>query len=449
MPRHAFPSIEDAARALEAGATTAEALVEEALARAGEGEGPRSFTALHAAAARAEARAMDALRRAGRAPSRHAGIPVTIKDLFDEAGRVTMAGSVAREGAGPAAADAPVVARLRRAGFIVIGRTNMTEFAFSGLGVNPHYGTPLSPWDRGTGRLPGGSSSGAAVAAADGMGFGGLGSDTGGSCRIPAALCGVVGFKPTARRVPLAGAFPLSPSLDSIGPLARSVACCATLDAVIAGETPAPLAPFPLAGLRLGILTNYVEADLEGEVARPYARALAALEAAGARLVETTLPGIERIPEINAKGGLTASEAFHLHRDLIIAAGTRYDPRILKRISRGERMSAYDYLEVLRERAALIAACAPATAPFDALLCPTVPLAPPPLAAVEEEGDYNRINLLLLRNTTVANMLDRCAISLPIHSPGEAPAGLMLMGEHGEDHRLLRIAAAVEAMLEA
>jgi aspartyl-tRNA(Asn)/glutamyl-tRNA(Gln) amidotransferase subunit A len=448
MPRHAFPTIEDAARALEAGSATAESLVEEALGRAGEGEGPRVFTTLHAEAARAEARAMDALRRAGRAPSRHAGIPVTVKDLFDEKGRVTMAGSVAREGAAPASADAPVVARLRRQGFIVLGRTNMTEFAFSGLGVNPHYGTPLSPWDRATGRLPGGSSSGAGVAAADGMGFGGLGSDTGGSCRIPAALNGVVGWKPTAKRVPLAGAFPLSHSLDSIGPLARSVACCATLDAVIAGEEPASLAERPLAGLRFGVLTNYVEADLEGEVARPYARALAVLEAAGARLTDMTLPEIERIPTINAKGGLTASEAFHLHRDLIIAAGTRYDPRILKRISRGERMSAFDYLETLRERAALIAACAPRTAPFDAILCPSVPLAPPALSAVEDEAEYNRINLLLLRNTTIGNMLDRCAISLPIHTPGEAPAGLMLMGEHMADAALFQIAAAVERVLD-
>jgi aspartyl-tRNA(Asn)/glutamyl-tRNA(Gln) amidotransferase subunit A len=448
MPRHAFPTIEDAAAWLASGRVTAEALVEEALARAGEGEGPRVFTALHAGAARAEARAMDALRRAGRAPSRHAGIPVTIKDLADEAGRTTMAGSVAREGAPPATADAPVVARLRRQGFVVIGRTNMTEFAFSGLGVNPHYGTPLSPWDRATGRLPGGSSSGAGVAAADGMGFGGLGTDTGGSCRIPAALCGVVGWKPTARRVPIAGILPLSPSLDSVGPLARSVACCAAVDAVFAGAEPSALEPAPLAGLRFAVLTNYVEEGMEAEVARPYARALARLEAAGARLTDLALPEIEAIPDINAKGGLAASEAFHWHRDLIVAAGTRYDPRILKRISRGERMSAYDHLEVMRRRADLIAAVARRTAPFDAVLCPTTPLAPPPLAAVGDEAEYNRINLLLLRNTTIANMLDRCAISLPMHAPGEAPAGLMLMGEAMGDARLFAVAAAVERVLD-
>lgn len=449
MPRHDFPTIELAAIGLETGQVTSASLVEEALARAQAGEGPRVFTTLHMKAARDAALAMDALRKAGRAPSRYAGIPITIKDLFDETGLTTMAGSVAREGAAPATAHAPVVQRLLRQGFIVLGRTNMTEFAFSGLGVNPHYGTPLSPWDRATGRLPGGSSSGAAVAAADGMGFGGLGTDTGGSCRIPAALCGVVGFKPTARRVPIEGVLPLSPSLDSVGPLARSVGCCAVLDAFIAGEESfTPLPAMSLSGLRLAILTTTVEEGMEGEVARPYARALARLEAAGAKISDLALPELDRIPAMNAKGGLTASEAFHWHRDLIISAGTRYDPRILKRISRGERMSAADYLDTLRERAEIIAATARRTAPFDAVLCPTVPLAPPALAEVEDEAEYNRINLLLLRNTAIGNILDRCAISLPCHTPGEAPAGLMLMGEAMGDHRLLALAQAVEAVLE-
>lgn len=450
MPRHEFPTIDLAAIGLETGQVTSASLVEEALVRAQAGEGPRAFTTLHMKAARDAALAMDALRKAGRAPSRYAGIPITIKDLFDEVGVTTLAGSVTREGATPAAHHAPVVQRLLRQGFIVLGRTNMTEFAFSGLGVNPHYGTPLSPWDRQTGRLPGGSSSGAAVAAADGMGFGGLGTDTGGSCRIPAALCGVVGFKPTARRVPMEGVLPLSPSLDSVGPLARSVACCAKLDAFLAGEeNAAPLPEMSLSGLRLAILTNVVEDDMVGEVARPYARALARLEAAGAKLTDLTLPELDRIPAMNAKGGLTASEAFHWHRDLIINAGTRYDPRILKRISRGERMTAADYLDVLRERAAIIAEAARHTAPFDAVLCPTVPLAPPALAEVEDEAAYNRINLLLLRNTAIANILDRCAISLPCHTPGEAPVGLMLMGEAMQDKRLLAIAEAVERALEA
>ncbi|UPY36106.1 amidase [Sediminicoccus sp. KRV36] len=450
MPRHAHPTIAHAAIALETGRTTAIALVEEALARAAEGEGPRVFTTLHAKAAREQARAMDQLRQAGRAPSRFAGIPITVKDLFDEAGQVTRAGSVARDGAKPATAPAPVVERLNRQGFVVLGRTNMTEFAFSGLGVNPHYGTPSSPWDRATGRLPGGSSSGAGVAAADGMGFGGLGTDTGGSCRIPAALNGVVGFKPTARRVPITGVLPLSPSLDSVGPLARSVACCHTLDAIIAGaETPASLPAVNLSGLRFGVLNNVVEDGMEGQVARDYARTLARLEAAGVKLEDLTLPEIERIPTMNARGGLTASEAYAWHRSLIASDGPRYDPRILKRIARGEAMSAAEYLDVMRARAELIAALAPRTAPYDAVICPTVPLLPPAIAEVEEESEYNRINLLLLRNTTIANVLDRCAISIPCHVAGEAPVGLMLMGEAMGDARLFAISAAVEALLES
>lgn len=392
---------------------------------------------------------MDALRHAGRAPSPWAGIPITVKDLFDEHGHPTLAGSVALKGTAPAAADAPVVRRLQRMGFIVLGRTNMTEFAFSGLGVNPHYGTPRSPWNRATGRLPGGSSSGAAVAAADHMGFGGLGTDTGGSCRIPAALCGVVGYKPTARRVPIAGVLPLAPSLDSVGPIARSVACCALLDAVIAGEeAPQPLPRRSVAGLRFALPRGtFLTEDMEPAVAAAFDRALARLAAAGARIELLDLPELAEIPVVNAAGGFAASEAWEWHRDLIARAGERYDPRILARIRRGERMSAADYIALVRARARLIAAVAKRTAGHDALIGPTCPLVPPPIAAVEPEGEYNRINMLLLRNTSVGNFLDRCSISLPIHRPGEAPVGLMLTGETMADRHLLVVAAAVEAAL--
>jgi aspartyl-tRNA(Asn)/glutamyl-tRNA(Gln) amidotransferase subunit A len=222
--------------ALAGGTTTSRALVEDSLARIADpaGEGARAFIKVHTDAARAMADAMDTLRRAGRAPSRYAGIPVGLKDLFDITGEPTPAGSRALADAPPATANAPVVQRMLAAGFVPVGRTNMTEFAFSGLGINPHYGTPLSPWDRGSARIPGGSSSGTAVAVADGMVAAGLGTDTGGSCRIPAAFCGVVGYKPTARRVPIDGVLPLAPSLDSVGPLAPSVACCAVIDAILA-----------------------------------------------------------------------------------------------------------------------------------------------------------------------------------------------------------------------
>src|SRR4051794_36323852 len=243
---------------LDAGRTTARALLDACLAKIADrdGEGARAFIHVDKDAAITAAEAMDRLRQANAAPSRFAGIPISVKDLFDIKGQVTRAGSRALEDSPLAEADAPAVARLRRAGFVVIGRTNMTEFAYSGIGINPHFGTPKSVWRREVGHVPGGSSSGGAVAVADGMAHGGLGTDTGGSCRIRAAWTGFVGFKPTQRRVPLEGAVPLSSSLDSIGPLARTVACCAAIDAVLADEPFMPLQARPVKGMRLAVPTT-------------------------------------------------------------------------------------------------------------------------------------------------------------------------------------------------
>ena len=445
-----FPTLTDAAADLAAGRKSSVALVEEALARIAEpaGEGARAFIAVQAKEARSAAAAMDGLRAAGRAPSPWAGIPISIKDLYDQKGVVTRGGSVALKDAAPAEATAVSVARLERAGFVVLGRTNMTEFAFSGLGVNPHYGTPRSPWDRATGRLPGGSSSGAAVATADGMGFAGLGSDTGGSCRIPAAMCGIVGWKPTARRVPLTGTLPLSFTLDSLGPLARSVACCALIDSIMAGEeTWSPGLPMPVAGLRLGVLQGYVTGDWDATVTAAFERALSTLSSAGARIETLEVPELAEIPASMAKANFAASEAWAWHRSLIERKRNAYDPRILTRILRGEAMSAADYVTLLQRRAEIIAAIAKRTAPFDAVVMPTCPLSPPAIAEVEDEAEYGRINLLLLRNPTVANFLDRCAISLPCHRSGEAPVGFMLMGETMGDAKLLDVARAVETAL--
>jgi aspartyl-tRNA(Asn)/glutamyl-tRNA(Gln) amidotransferase subunit A len=450
MHRMPFPTIAEAAADLAAGRTTATALVEEALSRIADpaGEGARAFVAVQGTEARASAAAMDALRAAGRAPSPWAGIPISIKDLYDQKGAVTRGGSVALDDAAPAVATAVSVARLERAGFVVLGRTNMTEFAFSGLGVNPHYGTPRSPWDRATGRLPGGSSSGAAVATADGMGFAGLGSDTGGSCRIPAALCGIVGWKPTARRVPLTGTLPLSFTLDSLGPLARSVACCALLDSIMAGDDPwSPGLPMPVAGLRLGVLQGYVTEGWDGTVTAAFERALSTLSAAGARVEKLVVPELPEIPAAMAKANFAASEAWAWHRDLVARKAAAYDPRILGRIRRGEAMAAADYIVLMQERARLIAAIAARTAAFDAVVMPTCPLVPPALSEVEDEAEYGRINLLLLRNTTVGNFLDRCSISLPCHRAGEPPVGFMLMGEAMGDGKLFDVARAVEAAL--
>ncbi len=442
-------TLEQTANALAEGATTSRALVDECLARIADpaGEGARAFIKTDAEWARALADAMDALRRAGRAPGRYAGIPVALKDLFDVAGQPTPAGSRALADTALAAAHAPVVQRMVAAGFVPLGRTNMTEFAFSGLGINPHYGTPLSPWDRAAGRIPGGSSSGTAVAVADGMAIAGLGTDTGGSCRIPAAFCGVVGYKPTARRVPIAGVLPLAPSLDSVGPLALSVGCCAIVDAVLAGVAPVPPAPAPLGGLRFAVPENLVLDGLDATVAAGFARALSVLEHAGARLIRTRFPEFDEIQVVNAKGGFAASEAFAWHRRLLAEKGALYDQRIRTRIARGEHMSAADYLDVAAARARLIASFDAAARDYDCVVMPTVPIVPPRVAELDDEREYNRINLLVLRNTALGNFLDRCAISLPCHEPGEAPVGLMLMGETLGDARLFAVAAGVEAAL--
>jgi aspartyl-tRNA(Asn)/glutamyl-tRNA(Gln) amidotransferase subunit A len=280
------------------------------------------------------------------------------------------------------------------------------------------------------------------------MAFGALGTDTGGSCRIPAAMCGIVGYKPTARRVPIAGVLPLAPSLDSIGPLANSVACCATLDAVLADE-PLPTIPaMPVNGLRLGVPRNVVFDGMDETVATAFDRAVSRLSAAGVRIEHLVFPPMDEIAPATATGGLAAPEAYAWHRRLLAEHGEGYDPMVRKRILRGEKMSLPDYLDLVAARAAICRRMNALTARFDALLMPTCPLIPPPVAALEaDDAEYTRVNTLQLRNTTVGNFLDRCAISLPCHAPGEAPVGLMLMGETMGDARLFAVAAAVEAAL--
>jgi aspartyl-tRNA(Asn)/glutamyl-tRNA(Gln) amidotransferase subunit A len=441
--------IDDIAKDLASGKTTSRALVEESLARIADpgGEGARTFIKVHVTEARAMADLSDTMRRAGRSVGPYDGIPVALKDLFDIAGEPTPAGSSVLADAPPAVANAPVVQRMLSAGFIPVGRVNMTEFAFSGLGINPHYGTPASPWDRESRRIPGGSSSGTGVAVADGMAAAGLGTDTGGSCRIPAAFNGVVGYKPTARRVPITGVLPLAPSLDSVGPLAPSVACCAAIDAVLAGEAVRPLAVASLDGLRLAVPQNMVLEGMDETVAAAFERALSVLSAAGARIVRTRFGVFDEVPAVNAKGGLAASEAFAWHRTLLAAKGAGYDPRIRVRIARGEAMTAYDYLDLLAARARLVAAFDAKTAPYDAVVMPTVPVVAPRIADLDDERAYNSVNMLVLRNTALGNFFDRCSITVPCHRPGDAPVGLMLTGETLGDARLFSIAAGVEAAL--
>jgi len=441
--------IEELAQALANGTTTSRALVEDCLARISDpaGEGSRTFIKVYAEQARAMADAMDTLRRVGRAPGRYAGIPIALKDLFDVAGEPTPAGSRALADAPPATAHALVVARMLAAGFVPMGRVNMTEFAFSGLGINPHYGTPASPWHRAERRIPGGSSSGTAVAVADGMAAAGLGTDTGGSCRIPAAFCGIVGYKPTARRVPIDGVLPLAPSLDSVGPLAPSVACCAVIDAILANEEPVVPRLLLLHGLRFAVPANVVLDGMDDTVAAAFDRAVSALSAAGVEIERIACPEFADMAAVNAKGGFAASEAYAWHRGLLAEKAALYDPRIRLRIERGQAMSAADYLELVAARTRIVASFDARMRDFDAMVMPTVPIVAPRIAALDDEREYNRINLHILRNTAIGNFLDRCSISVPCHGPGEAPVGLMLTADAMDDARLFRMAAAVEAVV--
>jgi aspartyl-tRNA(Asn)/glutamyl-tRNA(Gln) amidotransferase subunit A len=443
------PTVLGLAADLAAGRTTSRALVERALERIADpaGEGARTFRKTYAAEARAAADAQDTLRRAGYVASPLAGLPVSIKDLFDVAGEVTPAASKALDDRPPAAEDAPVVARLRAAGAVLVGRTNMTEFAFSGVGINPHYGTPGNPSDRRL--IPGGSSSGAAVSVADGEAVVAIGTDTGGSVRIPAALCGLAGFKPTQYRIPRDGVIPLSTTLDSIGPLANTVACCAVADAVMAGAPAAPPAPLPVLGLRLAVVQGYLVEGLAPAVASAFAAACTALSRAGARVADLPLAELEEIRAINAAGGFAPIEAYAWHRELLARRGGDYDPRVRSRIERAAGMSAVDYIALVAARADLVGRVAARTANFDALLLPTVAITAPPQAAFARDEDYRHLNAMILRNPSPINFLDRCAATLPIHPPGTPPVGLMVVGEHGGDRRLLAVARGIEAALAA
>ncbi|MGD8416818.1 MAG: amidase [Pseudomonadales bacterium] len=436
-------TLEELARALASEERSGRALVEDCLARATapEGEGRCAFITLHADSARARADALDRARARGRAPSRWAGIPLSVKDLFDLAGEVTRAGSTLLASAEPARATAPAIDRLLRAGFVVVGRTNMTEFAYSGVGINPHYGTPRNPFDRATGRIPGGSSSGAAISVTDGMAFAGIGTDTGGSCRIPAALTGLVGFKPTASAVPRDGVYPLSESLDSVGSIASSVACAATLhDVMRGGGGQVPQARSP-ATLRLAVLEHYVIESLDETVATGYGQALERLAAAGAELTPVRLPAIETLPELNAGGGIAAAEAYAFHRRQLAIHESEYDPRVASRIKAGADVTREELGRIRMARAGMIEAFARLMDPYDALLAPSVPVIAPPMTAFETDAEYVRLNLLLLRNPSLFNFLDGCAISIPVHEPGSAPVGLMLAAPGGRDRALLAVAA--------
>ena len=432
---------------LAAGRTTSRRLTEQALERIADpaGEGSRAFIKVYADEALAAADVSDRLRKGGVRRSPVDGLPVSLKDLYDVAGDVTRAGSKILSK--KADTDAAAVARLRAAGAVFVGRTNMVEFAFGTTGINPHYGTPKNPWDRKTGRIPGGSSSGAGVAQADGMCVMALGSDTRGSIRIPAAFCGVTGFKPTTRRVPREGAFPLSYTLDSVGPLANSVACCAAYDSILAGEAVEPLPELPAKGLRLLVPKTEVRDGLDPEVAQGFFSSIEKLGRAGAAITEKPVPAFDRQGEYFKGGGYAGAEAYAIHRKNAERLA-EYDPRVAKRVMLAKDLSAADYVDFGLLRAEFQREVDALMAPFDAFLLPTIPCIAPPIAEVNASDEaYFRWNMRILRIVGLVNFLDGCAVSLPCHARAAAPVGLMVCGPAMSDRRILAVAAAVEQVL--
>ena len=407
-------------------------------------EGERTFLTVYAEAARQAADAADQRARDGVTLGPLDGAIVSIKDLFDVAGEPTRAGATVLADAPPATSDAPVVRRLREAGAVIVGKTNMSEFAFTGVGANPHYGTPGNPADRA--RVPGGSSSGAAVAVADGMCEISIGTDTGGSTRIPAALCGVVGYKPTKHRVSTEGAFPLSPTLDSVGPIASTVDACMKADAILAGEEPSPLDDVAPARVKLGIPQGLPLTELDNTVGPRFEGAIRRLGRAGVQLPEMGFPIFDDMARVQSVATIATVEAWHIHRERIAERGDDYDPIVRHRIETGSRVSDAVYAAMVGERRELVSAMDLRLAEVDALVLPTTPIVAPAMAEISTTAGFNNANRLLLRNTAIANFFDLCAISLPIPGRG-LPTGLMLFGRRGHDRRLFGIAAAVERLL--
>jgi aspartyl-tRNA(Asn)/glutamyl-tRNA(Gln) amidotransferase subunit A len=441
----AGPAISDNARSVASGAVSSVSLTEQCLARISDpaGEGKRAFVKVWADEARAAASAQDSLRKIGAVSSPIAGVPISVKDMLDVAGEVTLAGTKALDDAAPAVRDAPVIRRLKSAGAVLTGRTNMAQFAFSIVGLNPHFGTPGNPWDRK--RIPGGSSSGAAVSVADGMSVAAIGSDTVGSIRAPAALCGVVGFKPTQRSVPLQGTIPLSITLDTVGPLARSVEDCALVYATISGEPWHELQPVGAKGLRLAIPQTRVLDELSPAVARAFEQAGRRLSKAGAGLIDARFDYFAEIEARNGCGVIEYVDALAWHKELLARRGEDYDPNVRARVEKGATIAAWEYAAMQEWRKDVIARFDQDTWPFDAIILPTVAMTAP---TIEEcERDESNVRSKLLRNPSLFNFLDRPAITIPIHLPGEAPVGLMVVGERNQDWRLLAIARALEAVL--
>jgi aspartyl-tRNA(Asn)/glutamyl-tRNA(Gln) amidotransferase subunit A len=402
------------------------------------------FTQLYADAARAGAQHCDAQAQAGRSSAALHGVCITIKDNIDVAGEITMAGGVVCAGESPAMHDAPVLQRLRDAGAVVLGKTNMSEFAFSGVGINPHHGTPANPADAQHARVPGGSSSGAAVSVALGLAEVGIGTDTGGSIRIPAALCGLVGYKSTQARIPCTGVMELSRTLDTVGSMTRSVRACLAVDAVLS-QQPLPTVAISLRGLRFAVPQTLMMDDVDATVAQAFARILQRISKAGAQVVEIPFTALGDIALLSLPGGFSPIESYAAHHARLERGAQQIDHRVVARMMLGKDISAQDYLELHNRRHAWIADAQQTLHGFDAMLCPTVPIVAPLTEPLLKDDDaFFKVNRLLLRNPSAINYMDGCAWSLPCHEADELPVGLMASALAGQDAHLARVALALE-----
>ena len=442
--------LHDAVAAINAGQISASSLLQQALAAADSPDCNHAYIRRFDDQALAVAAAVDAARAAGLPLPPLAGLAVSIKDLFDVAGHPTTAGSRAMMDAAPASADCPAVARLRSAGAALTGHTNLSEFAYSGVGINPHFGTPINPTTLAlnpTPRIPGGSTSGGAVSVATGAAWAALGSDTGGSIRIPAALQGLVGFKNTQRLTPLDGAIPLSSTLDTACAITRSVRDAVLVHGLLAARTARPLAR-PLQALRLAVPQTVMLDGLDSDVARAFEDTLARLRTAGANIEVLPLTPLAQLAGLQAQAGFAAAESWAWHRARLGLREADYDPRVAQRIRRGETMTAADYIDLVQARRAWIASIEAEVQGFDALLSPTVPMVAPALAPLlASEQRFFAINALLLRNASAINMLDGCALSLPCQAADQMPVGLMVWGPAMHDDSVLGVSLEIESAL--